>query len=514
MFREFRLGWGGESACLVYLSNMVDEDRISRNILRPLMLRANVNDIDRPPGNAVEMVKGSILTATELYSAFNMQDIIKEILYGGIAIFIDGSKEAIIVVMKAWPQRQVEKADVEGVVRGSKESFTENIGVNISLIRRRLRTPNLVIEGLNLGRITNTSVTVVYLKGVVSPALVREVKQRLSRIDIDGILEGGYIEELIQDDPYSPFPQISYSERPDRVVGGLLQGKVCVFTDGTPLVLFMPISFQEMLQNPEDYYERYHFATVVRILRFLGLLVSLLLPSFYIAVITFHHEMMPTQLLIGIAAFREGVPFPALVEALLMEITFEALREAGLRLPRVVGQAVSIVGALVIGQAAVQAGIVSPLMVIVVAVTGIASFMIPAYNLTLTIRLLRFPLMILAATLGLFGVMSGVLALLIHMTGLRSFGVPYLAPLAPLKISDLKDSIIRVPWWAMHERPSELAKRNVRRVAPDLKPHPPSGEEAAVDPGHAAGSGLNTKRGYGAGRQSSTGKARAGRRRR
>lgn len=500
VFREFSLGTGNRNACLVYLDSLTNEASISENILKPLMLGARVAGIDRLGDHLTEVIGKSILTAAEVRSKVdNMLDVLSEILYGGTAIFIDGCEDVIITILKEWPQRAVEKSDVETVVRGSKESFTETIGVNTSLVRRRLRTPNLVIEGLNLGRMTNTAVAISYLKGVVSPDLVQEVKSRINRIDIDGILESNYIEELIQDDPYSPFPQIAYTERPDRVVSSLLQGRVCVFTDGTPIVLFMPATFDILVQSPEDYYERYHFATAIRLLRFLGLAVALLLPSFYIAVTTFHQEMIPTQLLISIAASREGVPFPAVVEALIMEITFEALREAGLRLPRAVGQAVSIVGALVIGQAAVQAGIVSPLMVIVVAITGIASFMIPSYNLALSMRLIRFPLMLLAATLGLFGVMTGVLAMLIHLAGLRSFGVPYLSPLAPLKIADLKDFMVRAPWWAMHKRPTELSKKNARRIAPDLKPHPPSGDggETSDNPGSKNVGSVNRGKGSG-----------------
>ncbi|MDD4237623.1 MAG: spore germination protein [Desulfotomaculaceae bacterium] len=473
--REFRLGTGNKYAWLVCLDSLTNDAHISENILKPLMLENLMAGIDRLGGDVIEIIEKSILTAAEVRSkVYNMYDVTSSVLYGSAALFVDGYEEALIINLKDWPQRAVEKADVEVVVRGPKESFTETIGVNTSLVRRRLRSPNLVIEGFNLGRETNTAVTIAYLKGVVSPELLQEVKSRVNRIDIDGILEGNYIEELIQDDPYTPFPQIGFSERPDRVVSALLQGRVCIFTDGTPMVLYLPISLGDLLQSPEDYYARYHVATAIRLLRFLGLAISLLLPSFYIAVITFHQEMIPTQLLISIAASREGVPFPAVLEALIMELTFEALREAGIRLPRAVGQAVSIVGALVIGQSAVQAGIVSPLMVIVVAITGIASFMIPSYNLAMAMRLIRFPLMLLAATLGLFGVMTGVLAMLIHMAGLRSFGVPYLAPLAPLKISDLKDFMVRAPWWAMHKRPTELARRNERRIAPDLKPHTPS----------------------------------------
>jgi spore germination protein KA len=284
------------------------------------------------------------------------------------------------------------------------------------------------------------------------------------------VLESGYLEEFIEDNPYSPFPQVVHTERPDRVTASLLEGRVAILTDGTPFALIVPAEFITLMQSPEDYYERYMVATAIRWLRYIGFAMSLLLPSLYIAITTFHQEMIPTRLLISLAAAREGVPFPALVEALMMEFTFEALREAGIRLPRAVGQAVSIVGALVIGQAAVQAGIVSPLMVIVVAITGIASFMNPAFNIALTMRLMRFPLMLLAATLGLFGVMVGILAILIHLAGLRSFGVPYLSSLAPLHTKDLKDVAVRAPWWAMDNRPAETAKLNRRRQSRGQKP--------------------------------------------
>lgn len=490
VFREFNLGPGRkENAFLVYLKSLTDEARISEDILKPLMLAEKMATLERLD-ELPEVAGKTILTAAEVrLKAQDMHSVVREVLCGGTAVFVQGCRVAMVAGLKQWPQRPVEKSDVESTVRGPKESFTETIGVNTSLVRRRLRTPNLVLEGLNLGRMTNTPVCIAYLKGVVSPDLLTEVRRRIGRIDIDGVLESGYIEELVQDDPYSPFPQLAYTERPDRVVAALLQGRVCVFTDGTPMVLYLPATLDTMLQNPEDYYERFYVASAIRILRFSAVLMALLLPSFYVAVVTFHQEMIPTQLLISIAASREGTPFPAVVEAVLMEITFEALREAGLRLPRAVGQAISIVGGLVIGQAAVQAGIVSSLMVIVVAVTGIASFMLPSYSLALTIRLIRFPLMLLAATLGLFGVMTGVLAILIHLAGLRSFGVPYLAPLAPLKVADLKDYMIRAPWWAMGRRPSETVKKNVRRMAPDLKPHPPSEDDAPGKraPGDAGG---------------------------
>ena len=256
---------------------------------------------------------------------------------------------------------------------------------------------------------------------------------RLKRIEIDGILESGYIEEMIEDNPYSPFPQIMTTERPDIACSNLLEGRAVILVEGTPFSLIAPISFFSLIQSHEDYYQRFMIGTIIRWLRYLFLGVSLLFPSLYVAILTFHQEMVPAQLLLSMAASREAVPFPAIVEALLMEIAFEALREAGVRLPKQIGSAVSIVGALVIGQAAVQAGLVSAPMVIIVAITGISSFMIPRYVAGIAIRMLRFPIMLLAATLGLLGIMMAIIAIAIHLCTLRSFGVPYLAPLAPLK---------------------------------------------------------------------------------
>jgi spore germination protein KA len=247
--------------------------------------------------------------------------------------------------------------------------------------------------------------------------------------------------------------------------------------DGTPFVLIAPISFFSLLQSPEDYYQRYMISSIIRILRFVFMVLSLLLPSLYVAVLTYHQEMVPTALLISVASSRESVPFPALVEALMMEVTFEALREAGVRLPKQVGAAVSIVGALVIGQAAVQAGLVSAPMVIVVAITGVSSFMVPHYTQGIALRMLRFPIILLAGTLGLLGVMLGVITIVVHLCTLRSFGIPYLTPIAPVKGRELKDALIRAPWWKMDTRPHLTGEFNSYRQSPSQKPNSSKGDE-------------------------------------
>ena len=313
----------------------------------------------------------------------------------------------------------------------------------------------------------------MYIKDIANNKVVEEVRKRLDRINIDSILESAYIEELIQDETYTPFPTIYHTERPDIVSANLLEGRVAILVDGTPFVLLVPALFIQFLHAPDDYYNRADITTLIRILRFIGFSIALLGPSIYIAITTFHQEMLPTPLLIGLAAQREGVPFPAFIEALMMEITFEILRESGLRLPKAIGQAVSVVGTLVIGTAAVDAGIVSAAMVIVVSITAISSFIVSSYNMSISIRMLRFPFMALAASFGLFGIIVGLIALTLHLCSIRSFGVPYMSPFAPYIQEGQKDAIFRFPRWALSSRPHLISQNNIKREdTPTPKPEP------------------------------------------
>jgi spore germination protein KA len=328
------------------------------------------------------------------------------------------------------------------------------------------------MESMKIGDYTRTNIVIAYIEGIADVTLVEEVKNRLQRIRLDGILESGYIEEMIEDTPYSPFPQLLSTERPDVVCSSLLEGRVAILVEGTPFVLVAPITFFSLIQAAEDYYQRFTIATITRWMRYCFLFIALLLPSIYVAILSYHQEMVPGSLLISMASSRESVPFPALIEALIMEVTFEALREAGVRLPKQVGSAVSIVGALVIGQAAVQAGLISAPMVIVVAITGIASFMAPRYIAGITLRMLRFPLIFLAGTLGLLGIMLGIITIVLHLCSLRSFGVPYLSSLVTPKVRELRDVLIRSPLWMMDSRPHFTGEYNKYRQAPGQKPGP------------------------------------------
>lgn len=464
------------AALIIFINGLVDDKIINQNIIKSLVeIRGAALARARPDG-LMEVIKNLFLQADNVSEVSTIGQVVEGVLTGHTVLLLDGSAKVLKIGSKGWESRPVAEPVTEGVVRGPRGGFNEDLRTNTALLRRIIKSPQLKLEQYTLGRATRTEINIAYLKGTVNPKVVQEVRRRIVRIDVDSILESGYVEELIEDTPLTLFPQIEHSERPDKVAAAVLEGRVAIFVDGTPFVLVVPTIIFQFYQSSEDYYERYPFAFLVRWVRYLFSVFALLLPSVYVAVTTFHQEMIPTPLLFSIAAGHEGVPFPAIVEALLMEVTFEALREAGIRLPRQVGQAVSIVGALVIGQAAVQAGIVSPAMVIVVALTGISSFCIPAYNFTLAIRILRFGFLLLASILGLYGVLLGLLILVIHLASLRSFGVPYFTPFGPLKLADLKDTLGRVPWWAMGDRPSYIGKYNRQRQKFFLKPGPPDND--------------------------------------
>ncbi|MDQ0190234.1 spore germination protein [Alicyclobacillus cycloheptanicus] len=474
--RSFRLADGREAA-VVFSKALCDETRIDVDVLAPLM-RVNAPELPTPyDDQSIESI-GSRLPVSNSQAIHTLQDAVDHVLLTKVILFVDGQSTALSFDLSDGASRAVEEPSTESVIRGPREGFTEKLETNISLLRRRLRTPAFKMEVMEVGRYTKSKVMLCYLDEVASPQLLDEARRRLQRIDIDGIIDSGYIEELIEDTPYSPFPQLQNTERPDVVAANLLEGRIAILTDGSPFALIAPINLWGALQAAEDYYERYLIANAIRWLRYAFLVIALTLPASYVAITTFHPEMLPTRLLLTVAAARDVTPFPAVVECLMMEVTFEALREAGVRLPKTVGSAISIVGALVIGQAAVEAGIVSAPMVIVVSLTGIASFCIPRFNFAISIRMLRFPIILMAGFLGVFGIAISVLAVLIHLCSLRSFGQPYLQPVAPYNRDGMKDAISRVPRWQMMRRPRE-GKQNARRQSAAMKPsrRNPQGQE-------------------------------------
>jgi spore germination protein KA len=460
--RRLRAGRSGSvSAAVVHLEGLVDKDLVAQCIIRPVTL---MTENLASPSEVLDRLCDALLSVTVVDQIADAHEVALAVAEGLCVVLIDSARTALACAVQGWAQRSPEEPTTEATVRGPKEGFVESLRINTSMLRRRIADPRLHIEERRLGRVTRTLVAMAYVQGIARPSVIQEVRSRLDKVDVDSIQESGQLEELIMDAPLSPFPTIARSERPDRIVGALLDGRIAIIVDGTPFVLIMPATFMMYLTTSEDYFELFYSGTLIRFTRLLALTLSLLLPSVYIAVTTFHQEMLPTPLILSIAAQREGIPFPAFFEALIMEIMFELVREAGIRLPRVIGPAISIVGVLVLGDAAIRAGLVSPIMVIVVAATGIASLGTPEFSLAISIRLLRFVFLAAAASLGFFGIAVGVLALYAHLTALESFGVPYMSPIAPVIDSELKDTMVRAPWWAMKQRPRSLVWYNDTRL--------------------------------------------------
>ncbi|WNS44070.1 spore germination protein [Paenibacillus sp. MMS20-IR301] len=442
--------FGTIPAMIVYLDVLIDKQLWDDGFLEPLMQQEAIKDVSS--SELYEVLQYRLSAIVQPSVVTGMKDIALRMVSGESVLFVESSARAFTFAVKDKLNRALEEPSTEAVIRGPRYGFIEKMDINLALIRHRLRTPRLKIEKVCAGSLSRTGIAIVYIEGIAEHSVVEEVKRRIAGIDMDSVLESGYIEELICDHPYSPFPVIQATQRPDMTTGSLIEGKVAVITDGSPMVLILPVTFWFGFQSAEDYYMKFMFATMLRWLRYLFAFFAMALPSIFIAITTFHQEMIPTSLTLSLAAAREVVPFPAIVEALIMEITFEALREAGIRLPRPVGQTISIVGALVIGQAAVQAGIISATIIIVVSITGISSFLIPNPGMSQAISIIRFPLMLLAATFGLYGLGIGLLAILVHLVNLRSFGVPYMNPVAPVSTSGLADTLIRAPWQLMRRR--------------------------------------------------------------
>jgi spore germination protein KA/spore germination protein len=383
------------------------------------------------------------------YKPFELLDglgrVVRSVVEGKMVLLFDGWDKALGFDALSIERRAVTEPSSEAVISGPREGTIEDLHTNIGLLRVRLSTPDFKIEMYETGTHTKQKFVLGYLQNVVKSELLAELKRRVSVIDRTEALDVTYIRELIEDAVYSPFPQYRITERPDVAVSSLLEGKIVIMMEGSGTILVCPIKFTELFQSAEDYYQRTIISTLVRWLRMIAFAIALTLPSLYIALSTFHPELIPSNLLLAMLDTREGIPFPAFVEAVLMQFFFELLREAGIRLPRPIGSSVSIVGALIIGDAAISAGIASPIMVVVVALTGIASFSIPQYEIAIALRILSFPLMIMAFFLGGFGLMIGFILILLHLTCLRSLGQPYLAPIAPLRPLQLFDVIVRAP---------------------------------------------------------------------
>ena len=449
----------------INIENLVDKNTInslSSEITNVLKAKDKLKDCT--PEGYFNLFKNALFGFRKFEEGTDFNVLMSNLLSGKTLFFVDGYNKFFSIDTFSVEGRAVSEPTSQNVIRGPKECFVENISVNVSLLRNRIRDKSLRVEELSKGNITKTKIIIMYFDKIAKKEIVDELRRRLNSINIDGIFDSSYIEELVKDDRYSIFPQFLSSEKPDAVSAAILEGRVAILVNGTAYVLTAPALFTDFLQSSEDYYYPYLVASVIRIIRYIALFLTLIVPAGYIALATFHQEMIPTQLLISIAAQREGVPFPVFAEALFMEITFEILREAGVRMPRVIGPAISIVGALVLGQAAVEAGFISAVIVIIVSITAISSFALPNYTMSNSIRVIRFALMILSATLGLYGLFMGLIILILHLSKLKSLGVPYMAPIVTTTKNSIKDTIFRYPIWNNKYRPLGISNDESPRV--------------------------------------------------
>ncbi|MDP4107686.1 MAG: spore germination protein [Bacillota bacterium] len=464
-FRHFYMGNTEIPAMLIYVEGLSDKDLIEKHIMKSLMTdfseQRRKEAIFEDGRISIEYIKNKILPVSDIKEIQNISDLVLKVLTGWAALLLAGKSDIIIIDTAKGIKRTVEEPSSEALVRGPRVGFTESLSDNTAILRGLGENSHLFLTKFQVGKTSKKELVIAYIEGIANPEIVEEVKDRIQRINIDYVPESGYIEQLIEDNYLSPFPQVQSTERPDRVMGALMEGRVAILLDGTPFALIVPVTLSMLLQSPEDYYERWVPGTLIRLLRFLAAFISLLAPALYIAFISFHPGMIPTKLVMSIAETREGVPFPAIIEALIMEVSVEILREAGLRLPRPIGPAIGIVGGLVIGEAAVQAGIVSPIMVIVVAITAISSFAIPQYSIGISLRFFRFIAMFSAALLGLYGITLFMLLMGSYLVRLKSFGIPYVSPAAPYR--DWKDFMVRMPLFMMKSRPKMLQSMNPKR---------------------------------------------------
>lgn len=471
--RHLKIGHNSQiKIAILYIKGMVDNQSVQDFVIDSIMNNQSLSE-KHLPQDVLELLTEDVIAVGGIKVVSDWEKLLTALMSGETITLIDGISKGVCASTQGGQRRSVQESTTDVSIRGSKEAFNESIETNTAMVRRIINNTDLWVESINIGKITKTEVSIMYINGIAKNEIIEEVRKRLKGIDIDGILESGYIEQLIEDQTNTTFPTIYHSERPDTVAGNLLEGKIAIFVDGTPFVLLVPALFIDFFQSAEDYYERFDIATAIRFLRTVIFFISLVGPAIYIAATTFHQEMIPTELAIIIAAQRESVPFPAFIEALIMEITFEILREAGIRMPKAMGSTISIVGALVIGQAAIQAGIVSPAMVIVVSLTAIASFATPSYAVAISARLVRFIFMVSAAIFGFYGIILVFIMLIVHLCGLRSFGVPYMSPLAPFIREEAGDTIFRRPIWAYKNRPRLISGQNKVSQGEDQKPQPP-----------------------------------------
>lgn len=437
---------------ILYLESITDYEIIENDFLS-ILDKSKENDLN------------TLLESTRIEISNDLSKGIKLLLGGYCILFLDGYDKVFLFSANKTHNRKINEPDNEKVVRGSHEGFIEDLMINLNLIRKKIENPKLTIKYFTVGIETKTRLALVFMDNLANPKLVQEVKKRIESISSDMVMSPGFMEEFIEDSPSSVFPQVLNTERPDRVIAQLLEGRVAIAAEGSPTVSIIPVTFFSFYQSPDDYNSRWITATFFRLIRLLSFIIAVILPAVYIAVIAFHFEIIPIDLVLLIKSSINDIPYPPLIEALILEIIIELIREAGIRLPSPIGQTIGIVGGLVIGDAIVKAGLVSNVMTVIIALTAIASFVIPSNEMVTTVIILRLSFMFLASFFGFVGTTFGLIFLLIHLCKLESFGTPYFAPFAPLRIQDLKDTFVRLPLWAFNHRPLDSHPKKMKRQA-------------------------------------------------
>ncbi len=455
--REITIPSFATEATIMYLDGMVNGEMIERTIIKPFLEKKGV-----VLSNFKNVMMKEVLSNRDVSFISTFTEVIDAILKGNTIIFLRNFAFVVSIATVGFPHRSVGKPQSENVLKGPMESFVESGFTNRSLIRKQLRNEQLITESLPVGRRTVTVVSMLYINGIANDKLVEDVKKRIKQIDVD-ILQGvSVLEQHIEERPYSLLPSILYTERPDRAAAFLQEGHIVLVMDNSPACLIVPVTVWSFFHTAEDFYQRWPFGNFIRFVRLFAIFVAMLVPSLYIAITNYHVEMIPADLVLSIAATREQVPFPAIVEVLIMEMAFELLREAGVRIPSAIGPTIGIVGALILGQAAVEANIISPILVIVVAITGLASFAVPDVSFSFSVRLSRFLFLFAGATFGLFGISILITMAIAYCTTAKSFGVPFFSPVAPHYRSS-KDTVFRPPVWAQWLRPFYLHPKNKKR---------------------------------------------------
>ncbi len=442
---------------IIYIDGLVDKNIINRDILNTLMIeiRCPIELNSETPN----FLCSNYITADCSFIKNNMEEVSRSIKNGSTLLLIENAENYVLIDTSGGAIREISDPMNETSLRGSREGFVENLEVNISLLRRSIKDSNLCIEKLVVGRRSQTDLALVYIKDLVNIEALDELRERLNVIDVDSITGTGALQEFIDENPYSIFPMCLATERPDRVVPSIMEGRIAIILDGTPFVLTLPSIFIEFFHTVEDYNERTITSNFIRLLRFIAVLLVITLPSIYLTLIKYNGELIPVEFVVPVVQSRIGISLSPFMEILILEILMEILREGGLRLPSKIAQTLSIVGGIIIGNAAVQSNMVSPTTLLVIGITIIGSFAVPSVDMSLSIRLLRFPMLFLANSMGIMGIATGYTLLIIHLSSLENFGVPYME----FNKNDLKDTFTRAPLWKMNSRPAIISDRNKKR---------------------------------------------------